>query len=222
MRAVTALPAMVVAMLVPVMSHAQDRPVAGEIAIGPTFVTGPAADNVGSGFNFQFGAIYKVNDIFGLKVDSMVSSHEVKDEVTAALNVGDGNVWFWQLSGNIVLSTPVSRGMSLYAITGLGVYYRRVNLATPGLGLVEVCNPWLLVCDPVAVPVDQIVGQRSTTDVGMNVGGGINFRVAATTVLFVESRFHYVWGQKPEAPPPGVTAGSANGQFFPVVFGVRF
>ena len=222
MRAV--ILAVILGVLAPAAALAQDRRVVGEIGVGPTFVMGTAGDNVGSGFNFQFGAIYKVNDRFGIKLDSMVTSHDVKDEITTALSVGDGDAWMWHLSGSVVLSTPSSRPISAYAITGLGVYYRRVTLTNPGAEFIEVCNPWLLICYDAPIPADQIAGKRSSTDFGMNFGGGLNFRVAQNTAVFVESRFHYVWGPKtsPEVNPLATTNGSANGQFFPLVFGVRF
>lgn len=220
MRVVTM--AVVLAALVTGTARAQDRRVVGEIGVGPTFVMGPAGDNVGSGFNFQFGAIYKVNDVFGIKVDSMITSHDVKDEITTALNVGDGDAWVWHLSGSVVLSTPSSRPISAYAVTGLGVYYRKVTLTNPGAEFIEVCNPWLLICYDAPIPADQVVGARSSTDLGLNVGGGLNFRVAQNTAVFVESRFHYVWGPKTSPQVNPLATRSANGQFFPLVFGVRF
>ena len=224
MRVVTGVLAMVLAALVPATARAQDRRVVGEIGVGPTFVMGTAADNIGSGFNFQFGAIYKINDRFGIKLDSMITSHDVKDEVAASLNVGDGDAWMWHLSGSLLVSTPTSRPLSVYGIGGLGVYYRKVALTNPGVGFVEVCNPWLMVCYDAPIPVDQIVGERSSTDFGVNFGGGLNYRVSSNTAVFLETRFHYVWGPKtsPEVNPLATTSRSANGQFLPLVFGVRF
>ena len=110
-----------------------------------------------------------------------------------------------------------------YLITGLGVYYRPVKVTSPGVGYVPgYCNPWYYVCWPGGwVPVENILGERSSTDVGINVGGGVNFQVGETAAIYVEARYHYIWG--PEVTDPRTnTTQKANGQFFPITFGVRF
>jgi len=211
--------------LLPAVAAAQDRKVVGEIGIGPTILFGPAADNVGTGFNFDAGVLVKLSEVFGVKVDTLVSRHDVKDEVTTALGVGDGNVWIWHLSGNAMLSTPFKNRASLYSIAGLGVYYRNANLTNPGVGFATVCDPWLYVCYDTPVATDKVIGSRSSTDFGMNIGGGVNFKVGETSMLFVEFRYHYVWGPKPDVavnPLTGANTGNANTQMMPITFGVRF
>lgn len=103
--------------------------------------------------------------------------------------------------------------------------------STPGVGYAPgYCDPWWYVCYPGAfVPVENIVGERSSTDFGMSVGGGARFGV-----LFAELRYHYIWGPTIEAQNPTVnpleTPGptdsligrKANSQFLMTTFGVRF
>jgi opacity protein-like surface antigen len=77
------------------------------------------------------------------------------------------------------------------------------------------------------VPVEQIVGKRSSTDFGMNFGGGVNFRVTDHTSIFAEVRYHYIWGPQIDpalAPQPlsDLAGKKANGQFLPITFGFRF
>lgn len=137
-----------IALCLPAAAFAQDRKLFGEVGIGPTFLFGETADLVNTGFNFDLGATYMVTPMFGVKIDTLISWHDVKDSVTA-------------------------------------------SFAT-------ICDPWLFICYPSLVPVDQIVGERSSWDVGMNVGGGVNFRFGDSKAFF------------------------ANAKFLPLVFGVRF
>jgi opacity protein-like surface antigen len=224
MRLYSALGALVLIAAIPAVAAAQDRKVIGEVGMGPTIVFGPAGDRIGTGFNFDFGVIYKASNTFGIKVDTLVTRHDVKDEITSQLDVGDGNAWMWHFSGNAMISSGFDKKASVYGIGGLGVYYRKVNLTNPGVGFVTVCDPWLLICYPVAVEADQIVGERSTTDFGMNFGGGVNFRVGATTSVFVEFRYHYVWGPKPvpTVQPLNGEVKAINSQMMPITFGIRF
>jgi opacity protein-like surface antigen len=223
MRGKAVLGAVLLAML-PAIAVAQDRTIVGEIGMGPTIVFGPAADNIGTGFNFNFGVIYKTSNTFGIRIDTMVTKHDVKDEVTQRLNVGDGDAWMWHLSGNALVSSGFDKRVSVYGTGGAGVYYRKVNLLNPGVGFVTVCDPWLLICYDVPVLADQIVGARSSTDFGMNFGGGINLRTGSSASVYVEVRYHYVWGPKadPTVNPLATGSRSANSQLMPIVFGVRF
>ena len=50
------------------------------------------------------------------------------------------------------------------------------------------------------MPVENILGERSSTDFGINVGGGVNFQVGETAAIYVEARYHYIWG--PEVTDP--------------------
>jgi opacity protein-like surface antigen len=211
---------------VPGAAQAQDRQVVGLIGIGPTAVFSTAGDYVGTGFNFDFGVLYKPRAVFGVSVETLITKHDVDDEVTGRLNVGDGDAWWWHLSANALVSTPMSRPVSVYGIGGLGVYYRRTNLTNPGVGLITVCDPWLLICYPVAVEADEIVGERASTDFGMNVGAGVNFRVGPSASIFMEFRYHHVWGPAVDSSlvPQPLASGSqdTNNQFMPFTFGVRF
>ena len=83
------------------------------------------------------------------------------------------------------------------------------------------------MCYPAAVPVERIVGKRSSTDFGMNFGAGVNFAIKDSTSMFVEVRYHYIWGPEIDSanvpqPLAGTTATKANGQFLPITVGFRF
>jgi len=76
------------------------------------------------------------------------------------------------------------------------------------------------VCFPTFVSTDNVLGQRSSTDFGLNVGGGYAFKVTDSARVYVEARYLYVFG-------PDVFSGqkldsNANAQFFPISFGIRW
>ena len=86
------------------------------------------------------------------------------------------------------------------------------------------CDPFWYDCSPGGfVPVTEVVGERSSTDFGMDFGGGLKFGV-----FYAELRYHYIWGPTvpvvgPVQPLPGVTSErKANGQFLQTTFGFRF
>jgi opacity protein-like surface antigen len=107
------------------------------------------------------------------------------------------------------------------------VYYRPVNVTTPGVGYTTICDPYWYVCYPTLVAVDQVVGSRSSTDFGMNFGGGVNYKLTDSASIYFEVRYHYVWGPTIEPtvnPLTGAQIGkqTANGQFLPITVGFRF
>jgi hypothetical protein len=75
--------------------------------------------------------------------------------------------------------------------------------------------------------VDNIVGERSSTDFGMDFGGGVTFGP-----VYAEVRYHYIWGPKIEAQTvnplstpsstDSLVGKNANGQFLATTFGIRF
>jgi alpha-D-ribose 1-methylphosphonate 5-triphosphate synthase subunit PhnG len=109
--------------------------------------------------------------------------------------------------------------VSPYAIGGFGMYYRSVSLTTPDVGFTTWCDPYWYVCYPTAVAIDRVIGERSSWDPGIDLGGGISFKMGDSARFYVESRWHYMWG-----PSFTDTAGvehKANGQYLPITFGFR-
>ena len=129
---------------------------------------------------------------------------------------------------DVVFRSNSSRLINGFFSGGGGVYSRTVELTSPAVGYTSVCDPYWYVCYPAAVSVDQIIGDRSSTDFGINLGGGITFGRGAK--FYIESHYHYVWG-KTISPttvnplPSGTTLPtnlSTSAGYFPIVFGLRF
>lgn len=209
---------------------AQDeRPVQLTIGGGYTAVFGDAADHIGSnGGNFTIGALFKLSPVMSLQGEYGWNGLKRKELATvsplssngpffadANAQYGDANLLFH--SGSPAKVKP-------YGLVGLGVYYRPVTISTDAVGFATICDPYWYVCYPAAVPVEQIVGTRSSTDFGMNFGGGVDYKLTDHASIYFEVRYHYIWGPEIATVNPLSSGGptKANGQFLPITVGFRF
>jgi opacity protein-like surface antigen len=210
-----------------------DKPVQFTAGAGFTWPLSKVKDALGDGYNINFGVQFNVNPVFGIEglySFNGLGSKQISIPVSAtplATSVptdffADMNMQYGTASA--IFKKPTGK-IRPYAVTGLGVYYRPVKVTTPSVGFVPgYCNPWWYYCVPGEfVPTEDIVGSRSSTDFGMVFGGGVNFRASEAATIFFELRYHYIWGPKIDLSAVGGTESeSANGQFLPLTFGVRF
>ena len=215
-------------------AQAQDRPVNLSIGGGFTNPNSDVRDHLGDGYNYNFGVQVNVSPVIGIEglysfnglgdkrisipVSGTPGGSTVPTDFSADMNMQYG-------TGSVIFKAPQG-AIRPYGLVGMGVYYRPVKVTTPGVGFVPgYCDPWWYVCYPGGfVPVENIVGKRSSTDFGMDFGGGVNFGA-----IYAEIRYHYIWG--PEIEPQvnpltgenvSGTGGKANGQFLQTTFGIRF
>ena len=210
-------------LLVAAPVFAQDRPVNFSLGGGVTFPTGDVADSFDMGGHFVAGLSFNFTDNVGFETDYQY--HWMPGPERSFPNVGsagstliESNHQMHVGTFNLIIRTPSSSPVAAYFLAGPGVYHRVVQLTTPAVGFITVCDPYWYVCFPTAVSTDQIVGDRSSTDFGVDFGGGVTFGGEAR--FFVEARFHYVFGD--DVNIPGGTTRSTNAQYFPITFGIRF
>ena len=203
---------------------------------GYTFTGGEARNYLGDGYNVSVGFTFNLKPSVGIQVEygfNGLGKREITLPVCPdeACNIpeyesffGDMNMQF--VDFNLVLKGNTSGRMSPYAIIGVGYYYRPVKVTTPAVGFVPgYCNPYWYWCYPGGwVSYDKVIGSRSSSDVGMDFGGGVNFRVSDAVSIYVEARYHYIWGPEYNFTDNAGTvySGKANGKFLPFVFGIRF
>jgi opacity protein-like surface antigen len=218
-----------------VSAQAQEKPVNFSLGGGFTAPNSEVRDHLGDGYNFNFGVQFNVSPVIGieglysfnglgskdLSIDVFpepIVDGGVPTDVSADMNMQYGTV-------NLVVQRPEG-GVRPYGLVGMGLYYRPIKVTTPGVGWVPgYCDPWWYVCYPGGwVETENIIGERSSTDFGMDFGGGVNFGV-----IFAEIRYHYIWGPEVELRTPAqpiagveVDTRKANGQFLQTTFGVRF
>jgi hypothetical protein len=211
------------------IAEAQDKPVNFSLGGGYTAPNAEVRDHLGDGYNFNIGLQFNVTPVVGIEgLYSFNGLGEKRISIPVSPDPGgtavptdffaNMNMQFFDV--NLELQKPEG-SVRPYALVGGGVYYRPIEVTTPGVGYIPpFCDPWWYVCYPGGfVPVDRIVGERSSTDFGMDFGGGVNFGV-----VYAELRYHYIWGPEVEVPSgsPTPTTRKANGQFFQTTFGFRF
>jgi len=218
--------------IVATSAQAQDKKVVGSFGAGYTAPNSTVRDHLGDGYNVTFGVEYKITPVIGIeglysfnglgqkRISIPVSPTPGAPPVPTDF-FGDMNMQYGTAS--LIIQQPQGQ-VRPYGIVGAGVYYRPIKVTTPGVGYVPgYCDPFWYYCYPGGlVPVENIVGERSSTDFGMAFGGGVNFNV-----VFAEVRYHYIWGPEVSIPPgggvlPAGYEGKANGQFLALTFGVRF
>jgi len=220
----------------PFAAEAQEKRGLFIIGGGYSSPNAEVSEHLGDGYNFTIGAQVNATPTFGIeglysfnglgekRISIPVFATPLEGAGTPTDFFGSMNMQYGTISA--VLQDPHGK-VRPYGLTGMGVYYRPIKVTTPGVGFVPgYCDPWWYVCYPGGfVPVENIVGERSSTDFGMVFGGGVNFGA-----FFSELRYHYIWGPTvPETatvqPIAGQTTTSdrkANGQYLALTFGLRF
>ena len=211
---------------------AQVRPVEINLGAGATFPVSDLGDVFDTGWNGALGVTFNISETVGIQAEYMYHRMDGPDRVFTNLAPSPGsdtvliesNHQMHTGTFNLVVRSNSDGAVNGYFLAGPGIYHRIVQLTSPAVGVITVCDPYWLVCYPAAVETDQILGDRSSNDFGVNFGGGITFGRAAR--FYVEFRYHYVWGPKigPNAAPAedGDTTYSTNAQFVPLTFGFRF
>ena len=222
--------------VLPATAQAQDdKKVHVSLGGGFTMPNSEVRDHLGNGYNFNFGVdvavtpvlsiegLYSFNGLGSKSISVPVSPSPgapgVPTDLSADMNMQYGTM-------NLLFAKPEGT-VRPYGLVGMGVYYRPIKVTTPGVGFVPgYCDPWWYVCYPGGwVETTNIIGKRSSTDFGMDFGGGLRFGA-----IYAELRYHYIWGPtveektsvNPLATTTVGTARKANGQFLVTTFGVRF
>jgi hypothetical protein len=219
---------------------AQDeKPVGVNFGFGWTFPTADFKKSFDAGWNGAIGATFHIHQHLGIQGEYMYTHMNGPDRtiqlsatpVDVATNTGiiQSNHQMHVGTFNLVYRTQSQEHpIGGYVLGGGGIYHRIVQLTTPSVGYTTVCDPYWYWCYPAAVSVDQIIGDRSSNDFGINLGGGFTF--GHEVKFYIESRYHYVWG-KTIRPPSGVPTTSTtpcasgcttNAAYFPLTFGVKF
>jgi opacity protein-like surface antigen len=207
----------------------EERKVNFNIGGGFTIPYSDSRDVFSTGGNFQIGATVNVTPMIAFQANYGYTRFGSKDiaptltptpvglstsiplSVNHSMHDGDFNV--------LVSTNKAKYRAAPYGIAGLGVYHSIVNLTTPSVGIGTVCDPWLLICYPTPVAVDQIIGERTSTDFGINFGGGLSVHITGPASFFAEVRYIHTYG-----PTINNAAGQsvkANGNYWPFIFGFR-
>jgi opacity protein-like surface antigen len=212
-------------------ASAQDeRPVSVNVGGGFTIPYSDLKDAFGTGANLGIGVHFRVSPMLVVQAQYGYNRLGSKDLTPTAGALPTGVISSIPLTANhkmhdgdfnlLIGPSLTNRAAAPYGLVGVGIYHRSVNISTPAVGLGTVCDPWLLICYPTPVPVDRIVGERSTNDFGFNIGGGVSAKLGGSASFYAEVRYIHTNG--PSFTDAGGVSRAANGNYFPITFGVRF
>ena len=219
------------AAIAPAIARGQDTMVEQETGIAGSFVwnlggtlavpLGESSNRSNVGGGLAVGLTYNFSALAGVQLEYGVdwSSLKTPSGLSALGISGNGLLQYFNLN---LLVRPFHLGpVGVYLVGGGGPYYRRVQITSvSGTTLAAYCDPWFFYCSAVPVSAQAVVGSRSRWDWGADGGIGFTLPVAQTTRLYLEARYHYIWG--PTFTSASGATAHANGQYVPITLGVRF
>jgi len=177
-------------------------------------------NNVDMGWNFDIRGGYRTaahgSDLSspGVALDLDFNYNRWNLNTSALTRIGepDGHTTIWSLSFTPVLHGSPHWHVSPYALAGPGLYYRNLTITRPALVNTVFCDYFFGFCFPATVGVNQLVDSATTYKMGVNAGGGIEFRLGESHVrAFGEARYSRMF-----------TTHGADLSFVPVTFGLRW
>ena len=211
---------------------AQDKPVDVNVGFGVALPVGALNDTFDTGWNGNAGVTFNFRPGLGIQGEySYMRMGGPEKYIDVSPTPGappnaeliESNHQVHSGTFNLVAKSSGDGMVGGYGLGGFGVYHRTIQLTSPAVGYTTVCDPYWYVCYPALVEVDRILGDRSSTDFGINFGGAITFGPEAK--FYIEARWHYIWGPKVTRPANGGQPAeelSTNAQYFPITFGVKW
>jgi len=221
---------------IPAAAQVDEKKINVNFGGGYTIALSDVRDHLGDGYNVSLGMTFNFNKNFGVQVEYGFNGLGQKQidipvcDTPGCPNPDDSPFYadmnMQYLDFNLVLRGGGSGTVTPYAIVGVGYYYRPVKVTTPAVGYVPgYCDPFWYWCYPGGwVSYDKVVGSRSSNDFGMDFGGGVSFKLGDSASMYLEARYHYIWGPSYSVTDAAgkVYSGTANGQFMPIVVGIKF
>lgn len=212
-----------VAMTLALAGPAAAQDFTGWIGGGAILPAGTVRTKYETGWYATAGVGRRLDDRLSLRFDYGLSQQRlVAHALEGAFVDGGHDVHAFELSLRYTLDPKASA--PIYFLGGPGLYRQTTEITqvrdyVPGP---SVCDPWLMVCAPGPVPVSEILGSRSSTDLGWTLGVGVevSFWEGGRSRFFVEARWRYVRG--PEYGLPGEAPQRGSGHYFPLTIGLRY
>ncbi len=174
------------------------------------------------GWGASLGVGFRFTDRLAAQVDYMYSSYDIKSDIIpdhAAGIVGNQRLQWSTLNVSYEF-VPSGNIVNIRAHAGPGIYWRRVSIEeVTGVESVTFCAPGTFVCYPSPTTTTEVIGARSSTDFGLNFGFNLSVSLGYPTRIYLEPRFHFIFGPIIETPSG---ARRANGYFIPVVLGFDY
>jgi opacity protein-like surface antigen len=182
---------------------------------------GSTTDHFETGWQITGGMGWAFGETLGLRVDYSYSDERLIGHALSQGFVNGSHVMHGLEAGVRWTLTPEGPA-PIYLLGGLGLYRQETAITAirdyvPGP---SICNPWLQVCAVGPVPADEILGSRTSTDPGLNLGAGVEVPIRGRVRFVFEVRWRLVRGDAFGLPGQGTSR--AWGNYFPVTLAVRF
>jgi opacity protein-like surface antigen len=218
----TSLAAAALALALATPAWAQYEPPRFRAGGGPILPAGAISDRFETGWQLTGGIGWKlVHETLAMRFDYDYSRERL---VGGALSAGfvNGEHQIHSLEADLEWTLTPGGPAPVHLFAGPGVYLQQTAITNlrdyaPGP---PICDPWLQVCLPGPVPPEEILGSRSSTDLGFNLGAGVDIPIRGRVAAFVEVRWRFVWGNAYGLP--GGSEHRATSNYFPLTLGVRF
>lgn len=201
---------------------AEPSPFTFNIGGGPSFIPGDAGEVFEAGGMFQIGGGYRFSPEGAVQLVYTWSRYDVEERLIEDATI-DAYHTLQYLSAEAVYEPVIGATgpVSFYVLGGPGLYYRVATVREfTGTAVQPYCDPWLFYCYPTAVETSRVLGTRDDWNFGLAGGLGVVFRLSPTAGIFVEGRYHYVWGDT--FTDNEGRERSSDTQYIPVIGGFRF
>lgn len=203
-------------------ARAQYEPPRFRLGGGPILPAGAITERFETGWQLTGGVGWKLaRETLVVRFDYAYSRERLVGGALAGAFV-NGEHQVHGLEADLEWTVSPRSPAPVHLVAGPGIYLQKTAITnvrdyTPGP---PVCDPWLQVCQPGPVPPEDLLGSRSSTKLGFNLGAGVDIPVRGRVAAFVEIRWRYVWGDVYGLPGGSESRGSAS--YFPVTIGIRF
>lgn len=203
------------------VASAQEQRWDFQLGGGVTLPAGSISQRFETGWHFTGGAGWRFDEHLGLRVDFTHTRERLVGTALPQAFVG-GKHRVESLEVDARWTVDPAAPVPVELLAGPGLYRRRTEITsvsddTPGS---SICDPWLQVCAEGPVSPDDILGSRSSTDPGFNIGAVVAIPVWRSLRLFIELRWRFVWGDTYGLP--GEPSQRSTASYFPLSFGLRF
>jgi opacity protein-like surface antigen len=190
-------------------AYPADRPVQFFIDGGASITAGDAASDFDNGFTIGGGV--NINPQpgvpLGLRFElnyarfSATNAFLNANEAATGTPIDDGSMQTVTGFADLVLRTPINPWVHVYALGGVGLGYRRIELTQNGF----FCDAFF--CGPGGA--HDVIASNDVTKFAWNAGAGIDFALPGGQSWFVEARYERIETQSPT-------------EFIPIRVGWRF
>ena len=148
-----------------------------------------------TGFNITAGAGINFAPQFGISAEFGYNRLNLSNSVLSAVGVPGGNAHIYSVTLEPTVHLNAHGRFGAYLIGGGGFYRRTIDFTAPTVDTVTLFDPFFGVVYPAAIPATQVLASFTQNKGGLNIGGGLEFRVKgdSNAKIYAEARYHYIF-----------------------------